>query len=379
MSNHSEPHGSAIPKVWIVAPTAPPYGGMSVQAERLRKKLVSEGIAAELISTNPAPPSRLKVLARIPAVRTILRETQYLISLGRIVRSPGVVHHFSASYLFFFLHSAPLLLLGCWFRVKVVLNYRGGKAAEFLRSWAWAALPLLRCADQVAVPSEFLQRVFRDFGLASTVVPNLAETELFSFAEREQFRPRFFVSRNLEPMYDVACALRAFRIIQDRLPEATLGIAGEGSEGDRLRSLAQQWNLRGVCFYGAVPHQELPFLCQQHDIYVNASRVDNFPGALVEAACAGLPIVTTRAGGIPEMIRHRENGLLVDVGDYSALANAMLEIVHHQDFARQLARTARSWADQFSWDNIFPQLLRCYGFAGEHVRSELRSDPVLLH
>jgi glycosyltransferase involved in cell wall biosynthesis len=378
MSSRSKPRDSSHRKVWIVAPTVQPYGGMSVQAEMLLKRLVSEGIAAELISTNPPPPALLRILARVPGVRTFLRETQYLISLGRIVRNPGVVHHFSASYLFFFLHSAPLLVLARWSPAKVVLNYRGGKAADFLRIWSWAALPLLRGADQLVVPSEFLQRIFRDHGLTSSLLPNLADTELFSFAEREQFCPRFFVSRSLEPMYDVECVLRAFRIIQDKIPEANLGIAGEGTEGSRLRGLAQKWNLRGVRFYGAVPHEELPAIYQQHDIYVNASRVDNFPGVLIEAACAGLPIITTRAGGIPEMIRHRENGLLVDIGDYNALANSMLEILEHQDLARQLARTARSWAEQFSWRNVFPQLLRCYGFAAKHSHSELRSEPILV-
>jgi glycosyltransferase involved in cell wall biosynthesis len=137
--------------------------------------------------------------------------------------------------------------------------------------------------------------------------------------------------------------------------------------------------LRGVNFYGALAYGKLPALYKEHDIYVNASRVDNFPGALVEAACAGLPVVTTRAGGIPEMIRHRENGLLVDIGDDAALANSVLELLHHQDWARQLARTARAWAEQFSWLRVFPELLRCYGFETEPSNSELRSERILAH
>jgi glycosyltransferase involved in cell wall biosynthesis len=379
MNNRFQFVASAHPKVWIVAPSPPPYGGMSVQAKKLWKKLASEGFEAALISTNPTLPRPLRILGRIPVARTILREAQYLMSLARVARQPGVIHHLAASYLFFFLHSAPLLLLAKWFHVKVVLNYRGGQAANFLRSWSWIALPLMRAADQVVVPSKFLQQVFEDFGLASTVLPNIADTELFPFVERKPFTPRLFVSRNLEPMYDVECVLRAFRRVQDKVPEATLGIAGEGSEANRLRNLAQEWKLRGVSFYGAVPYAELPSLYKQHDIYVNASRVDNFPGALVEAACAGLPIVTTCAGGIPEMIRHRENGLLVDVGDDKTLANCVLELLHHQDFARQLARTARSWAEQFSWCRVFPQLLRCYGFETEPSDSELRSEHILAH
>jgi glycosyltransferase involved in cell wall biosynthesis len=371
---------SSLPdlKLWIVAPVPPPYGGMSLQAEKLRAKLADEGITAEVIPTNPSLPSPLRFLERIPGVRTILRETQYLVSLVRILRYPGVVHHLSASNLFFMLHSAPLLLLGNWSSAKVVLNYRGGKAADFLRRWSWAAIPLMRTANQVVVPSEYLQRVFQRYGLSSTLLSNIADTELFPFKERAKFSPRLFVSRHLEPMYDIEGVLQAFRIVQARFPQATLGIAGDGREANKLQRLVREWGLREVTFYGAAPYGQLPSLYSQYDLYVNSSRVDNFPGALVEAACSGLPIVTTRAGGISEMIRDRQNGVLVEVGDHQALANGALELLHRQEFARQLARAARLWAEQFSWRRVFPQLLRCYGFP-EDIESELRAGPILVH
>ena len=365
-------------KVWIVAPNPPPYGGMSVQAEKVRQRLRGEGIKAELIPTNPAPIPVLRIPGRIPLVRTMIREMQYLLSLRRIAHEPGVVHHLSASYLFFFLHSAPLLLIGTWLGWPVVLNYRGGKAAEFLRSWSWAAVPLLRCADQVTVPSGFLQRVFKEHGVSSTVLANLADIELFPFVERECFSPRFLVTRNLEPMYGLETVLAAFRKIQKTIPESELGVVGEGSEATRLLHLVRAWELRGVTFYGVVPYEQLPAIYRHHDIYLNASRVDNFPGALVEAACAGLPIVTTRAGGIPDMIRHRENGLVCHVDDVNALAGYTLELLRNQDLARRLARSARDWAEQFSWRNVFPQLLRCYGFAWDTRGADLHGE-VLAH
>jgi glycosyltransferase involved in cell wall biosynthesis len=352
---------------------------MSVQAKKLVARLSSEEITVELIPTNPAPPGALNFLNRIPVLRTVFRELQFLMSLTRIMRNPGVVHHFSASYLFFFLHSAPVLLLGQWPGVKVVLNYRGGQAADFLRTWSWAALPCIRQASEIAVPSEFLQRVFEEYGLASSLLPNLADTELFAFVERDQFSPRLFVSRNLEPMYDVESVLRAFKIVQSRISEAVLGIAGDGSEASRLRVLTGELNLRGVIFHGAVPHDELPSLYGQYDIYVNASRVDNFPGALVEAACSGLPIVTTCAGGIPDMVRHEENGMLCDVGDVEALARNVLDIIQRPEIGRELAQNARTWAGQFSWQNIFPKLMQCYGLEVEAEHSALPPGEVLVH
>lgn len=355
------------PKIWIVAPVPPPFGGMSVQAEKLRQKLIGEGLHVELLPTNPAPPRSLAMLARVPGVRTVLREIQYLASLGKIVRNPGVVHHLSASYLFFFLHSVPLLLLAKMFCIKFILNYRGGALPEFLQSWSWLVLPLIQNAGEVAVPSDFLRQVFRRYSLDATLLPNLADTDRFLFRQRNPLRPHFFVSRSLEPRYDVECVLRAFRLIQQKIPDAVLGVAGGGSEESRLRGLTKEWNLRGVEFYGAVPWTELPSLSERFDIYLNASRVDNFPGALVEAACGGLAIVTTRAGGIPTMIRDRENGLLVEIGDDQALAVAALQLLDDADLALRLTCNARAWAEEFSWRKVFPKLLRCYGVTECHT------------
>src|SRR5262249_49420811 len=106
-----ESRAAARPTVWIVAPSPPPYGGMSIQAKKLCQRLASKGLRVEFITTNPAIPGMVKFSGRVPALRTFVREFQYLASLTRILRNPGVIHHFSASYLFFFFHSAPLFLL----------------------------------------------------------------------------------------------------------------------------------------------------------------------------------------------------------------------------------------------------------------------------
>jgi len=365
----SSKNHSAVPtKIWIVAPVPPPYGGMSVQAEKLHRNLKKEGFDAELIPTNPPAPPRLRALARVPGARTLIREFQFLQSLKRIVAAPGIVHHLAASHLYFFLHSAPLLLLPSSRSRRLIFNYRGGAAYNFLRRWSWLAVPLMRRADCMVVPSEFLQQIFWRHGLRPALLPNIADTESFPFRLREKLRPRFFVSRNLEPMYDVACVLGAFRIIQQQIPDAKLGIAGSGSEESRLRALTQAWKLRDVEFFGVVTPSRLPSVYEKFDLYLNASRVDNFPGALVEAACSGLPIVTTRAGGIPMMIRHRENGLLVDVGDAEAMAASALELLANEKAGSRMARNARVWAEEFSWSRVFERLSRCYGLPPRDVQ-----------
>jgi glycosyltransferase involved in cell wall biosynthesis len=233
-------------------------------------------------------------------------------------------------------------------------------------------VPLAKLADRIAVPSEFLKHAFREYGLAATVLPNIADTNLFPWRHRRQFAPRLLVTRHLEPIYNLECLLRALRIVQSRFPEAALTIAGAGSEENRLRDLVRRWGLPGVNFCGPVAHHELPSLYASHDIYVNSSNIDNFPGALVEAACCGLPIVTTRAGGIPHMIHDRKNGVLVELNDHINLAAAVVEIVKNPVLGQNLACAARQWAEQYSWSNIFPVLLDCYSVPTSATRATKR-------
>jgi len=348
-------------RVCIVAPMPPPYGGMSLQAETLVARLKQEGVSVRVIPVNPDEPGILSWARDIPGLRTVIRELQFLTLIIRIVPKCEIVHHFSASGLYFFAYSGPLLLICPWLKKRMILNYRGGNAAEFLRSWAWFAAPLMRRATSICVPSEFLQQIFGEYKLASTLLPNIAQTEMFSWKKRERFAPSLLVTRHLDPMYNIECLLRAFRIIKARFPEAKLSVAGDGSEAKRLQELVAKWKLAGVKFLGRVAHRELPALYASHDIYVNSSNVDNFPGALVEAASCGLPIVTTGAGGIPSMIKHRESGIVVGLNDDKALAAGVIEIIEHPEFGRSLARQARTWAEQFSWKEVLPRLLACYG------------------
>jgi glycosyltransferase involved in cell wall biosynthesis len=347
-------------RICIVAPVPPPYGGMSIQAQKLATRLRSEGFEVTLLATNPVFPDWLRFSERVPGLRTMARTFFYLRSLPRSMAAADVVHHMTVCGIYFFALTVPLVLWGRVHHKRVVLNYRGGRASAFLKRWAWAAIPVMGMANSTIVPSEFLQRIFKQYGLSADVVPNIIDTETFSYQPRKTIRPKLIVTRHLEPLYNVECILKAFRIVRERFGGAELSIAGTGSEEQRLRKLCAEWNLEGVTFLGHVPPTKLPVLYAAHDIFVNSSNADNFPGALVEAACSGLPIVTTRAGGIPDMIRDHETGILVELNDHKKLAAAVIELLEHPETAARMAESARSWAEQFSWPATLAALLRHY-------------------
>jgi len=347
-------------RICIVAPVPPPYGGMSIQAQKLAVRLSSEGFDVAVLATNPVFPNWLRFSERVPGLRTVVRTLLYLRSLPRSIAATDVIHHMNVCGTYFFALTVPLVFWGRLRSKRVVLNYRGGRAPAFLKRWGWAAIPVMRMAHSVIVPSEFLQRTFKEYRLSAEVVPNIIDTEAFQYLSRKSVRPKLIVTRHLEPLYNIECLLKAFRIVRERFSDAELSIAGNGSEEQRLRKLCAEWNLEGVTFHGHVPPAKLPALYSEHDIFVNSSNADNFPGALVEAACSGLPIVTTDAGGIPDMIRDHETGILVRLNDHEKLAAAVIELVDEPAKALRLAAGARSWAEQFSWPSTLAALLRHY-------------------
>jgi len=349
--------------VLIVAPVAPPYGGMASQALLLKRMLEDDGIPADILSQNQPFAQPFRIFERVPVLRALLRTGIFCVRMWRRCRTIQVVHILAASWLHFFLVVCPAILIGRLRGRRVILNYRGGLAGEFLERCAWLARPWFQMADMVTTPSEFLARIIRAHAkVPISIVPNIVDFSNFRYRERSSFQPRMLVTRHLEKMYDVEMLLRAFKEIQASYPAASLWIAGSGSEEGRLRALAAEWKLSGVRFLGYVDRQKLPAIYNECDILLNASRVDNFPGSLLDASAAGLAVVSTNAGGIPFIYTDGENALLVEIGDWRGLAAAVSRLLQDEPLAHALATAGHRLCRQCDWQNIRRSLYESYGF-----------------
>jgi glycosyltransferase involved in cell wall biosynthesis len=353
-------------KVLIVAPVPPPYGGMALQAQQLERLLQADGLEAALFPSNFALPRAIEL---VPGLRTLLRFGLIWPRLWRAVRGIDVLHVLAASWVYFFVVVYPAVVIGRLRGRRIVLNYRGGEARVFFSKYRRLVAPVFRLASIVTAPSEFLAAVIRErFAVDVHIVPNVLDTSLFSYRRRDQIRPRMLVTRHLEPMYDVESVLKAFREVQREFPEASLSIAGAGSEQARLRRLVSEWRLDNVRFFGAVPHRELPAIYDDCDIYVNASRVDNFPGALLEASAAGLAVVSTRAGGIPFIYDDGRTARLVDPGDWMSLGRAVVDALRFPAETRQITVAAAAMVKGCEWNAVRPRLFDVYGVPATFAR-----------
>ncbi|MCU1266099.1 MAG: hypothetical protein JWM21_2417 [Acidobacteria bacterium] len=347
-------------RVLMVAPSLDILGGQAVQAARLLKHLGDEAsLEMGFLPINPRLPGLLRKLQAIKYMRTIVTSLWYVASLLARVRKYDVIHIFSASYFSFVLAPTPAILISKLYGKKIVLNYHSGEAEDHLERWP-SAIRTLGMADEIAVPSEYLVRVLARFGLLARAIYNTIETESFRFRGRRQLRPVFLSNRNLESHYGVDTVLRAFAIIQSRIPEASLTIAGDGSQRRTLEQLARELKLQHTEFRGQIDHNLVRTLYDAADIYLNGSLIDNQPLSLLEAFACGLPVISTDAGGIPYIVTHEQSGLLVPCRDHKAMADAAIRLLDDQALAARITTRAQEECRKYSWEAVRAQWLELY-------------------
>jgi len=142
-------------------------------------------------------------------------------------------------------------------------------------------------------------------------------------------------------------------------------ISGKGLRGEekRLKSYVDKFKVaQNVVFLGYYPDEKLSNLYKAADIFVFPSLYENMPFAMLEALATGLPVVTTRVGGIPEVIENGKNGFLINPYDSLELANRIRCLIENPKMASEMGLLGRRTVEKkCSWDSIVKQVLEVYG------------------
>jgi L-malate glycosyltransferase len=350
---------SAI-RVAFVAPSLRYVGGQSVQADLLIKNWRNDpDIAPTFVPVDPRFPLGFRWAERLPGVRTVLREPLYCWKLWRSLKDVDVAHIFSASYTSFLLAPLPASLVARLRRKKVLINYHSGEAQGHLKK-SRIARRVLRRADRLVVPSGYLEKVFRQFGLEAQAIPNIIDLAQFRYRVRSPLRPHLVCTRGFHPYYGIDVVVRAFAEVQQSYPDARLDLVGGGPLEGSIRDLVAQLKLANVNFMGVASRAEIGRFYDQADIFVNASNLDNMPVSILEAFASGTPVVTTELEGVKYIVAHERTGLLSKPGDATALAGNILRLLNRPDLAAQMAQEAFEESNRYHWTVVRKQWLQLY-------------------
>jgi len=352
---------SGWPHLCLVGPLPPPSGGMANQCEQLMRLLHAEGAPVTLVRTNA--PYRPRWIGHLPVVRAAARLLPYLHDLWRGIGQAEVVHVLANSGWAWHLLAAPALWIARLRGVPAIVNYRGGLADEFLQAAPLHVHRALRQAALRVTPSTFLRDVFARQGLQAEIIPNIIDLQRFAPRAPRDFgaAPHLVVTRNLEPIYDIATALRAFAALRRQFARASLTVAGEGPERAALERLAAELGIApSVRFAGRIDNADIAALYADADLMLNPSTADNMPISILEALASGVPVVSTDAGGIPHLVQHGRTALLVPVGDASAMAAAALRVLAEPALAARLREQGLRECARYAWPSVRRQWLSAY-------------------
>jgi glycosyltransferase involved in cell wall biosynthesis len=346
-------------KIAMVAPSLGSLGGQAVQAKVLTEYLRRDGYTVETVPINPPFPRGAGWLKRLRYVRAVANEGFYLPTLRKLRRA-DVVHVTAASYWSFLLAPLPAIVAAHRWGKPILLNYHSGEADDHLANWGSLVHPWLKMVDKIVVPSVFLRGVFARHGYEAQVIHHVIDTVQFRYRRRDPLLPEFLSVRSLEPHYGVENTLVAFALIQNAFADASLTIAGRGSQEAELKHLAQALALRNVRFIGAVEAASMPALYDAHSVLLNSSFVDNQPLSVLEAMASGMPVVSTDVGDIANMIEDGDSGTLVSAADPSAMAKAVRLLLEQPGRAALMADRAKESLLRYDWSTVGPAWAEIY-------------------
>jgi len=193
------------------------------------------------------------------------------------------------------------------------------------------------------------------------LIPNAIDLSRCRFVPRRNPLPRLIWLRAFHDLYNSVLAVETLAALRPDFPDTTLRMIGpDRGDGElgRCRQRVRRLNLAGaVAFDGPVPKPEAPRRLELGDIFLNTSSVDNTPVSVIEAMACGLPIVSTRVGGIPALLEDGRDALLTSA-DPREMAAAVRRLLTEPGLAARLSANARRKAEGMDWSGVLPRWQR---------------------
>jgi glycosyltransferase involved in cell wall biosynthesis len=204
----------------------------------------------------------------------------------------------------------------------------------------WLGRMSLRQPRWLAANSRAAVKTAQSLGIESCFfLPNVVDTEQFTPPLRRSDGPvKLLAVGRLVQQKRMDRFLRVLGEVQSRSKKAVSGIiVGDGPQRDELKAQARA--MKALEFRGALA--DLVPVYQEADVLVLTSDFEGTPNVVMEAMACGLPVVSTAVGGVTEIVRPEETGLVVPAEDEKALANAVLRLVDDAALREALGAKAR--------------------------------------
>ena len=212
--------------------------------------------------------------------------------------------------------------------------------------------------------SRAIGQYFKEIGCQNVeVIPNGIDLNRFENLERKKGEKFTIMTvARLEKVKGIEYLIRAFDSLRfDLRGRSNLLIIGDGSEKRSLEGLVEKLGLKDkVRFLGEIPNEQIPSYLATADCFVLPSLKEGFGIVILEAQAAGIPVIGTKVGGILDLIKDGQTGILVEPGNPEDISRAISRVYADQDFSHSLIQNAKIELKKYSWRNIAEKVYQIY-------------------
>lgn len=234
---------------------------------------------------------------------------------------------------------------------------RGGNLPERIKGSPVASQKLFGGAYTNVAPSAYLMEAFRKEGYDNLrYIPNTIQINQYPFLLRKEARPKLLWVRSFASLYNPMLALEVLHELIQKGYDASLTMVGPPKDEsfEQCTIYATQHQLP-VTFTGMLSKPAWARLAQQHDIFINTTNFDNTPVSVIEAMALGLPVVSTHVGGMPYLLTHERDGILVAPNNVKVFVEAIEGLIERPERSKKISQNAREKVETFDWKTVKEQ------------------------
>ena len=151
--------------------------------------------------------------------------------------------------------------------------------------------------------------------------------------------------------------IKAFKRVQNKIPDCKLILVGDGSEKQNLFKLINNLKLRNVQFMNTVEHDEIPKIMNCADIFALCSLYEGMPTVVLEALACGVPVVSTDVGDVHKVVHDNKTGYIVKSRTTDAITSKLIEALNS---SYKMKENCVEMAQEYSWEKIAKRIKEVY-------------------
>jgi glycosyltransferase involved in cell wall biosynthesis len=306
---------------------------------------------AEKIETYALPqylPGKLSYLTTVFALRSLLAQIK-----------PDIVHaHYASSYGFVAgLARVHPLFLSVW--GSDVYQFPKNALNKRILSFSLSSADAL-CSTSQAMLEETKKYTNKEIDL----IPFGVDTHHFKPNSMHKSSGEFHIgiAKSLKDIYGFPKLIEAFAKLVKEEDNVHLVLIGDGPEKDRYQKMVDDFGLQEmVTFVGFVPQEELPYLLTQLDLFILPSESESFGVSALEAQACGVPVIVNNVGGLPEVVKHGETGIIIPNNDPEQIYKGIKTLLN-DDFNRHQMeiKAAKFVKKNYQWDDCVQKMVNLY-------------------